>query len=418
MSGSPFATYLELLKHNFVKRSKLEFLNEDGAVAFSLDNSTKNNRDKTFLQDGSLTVNLQNGSRRTASVTLANINNEYDYNVNKLWFGTQVRLLMGLMLPDGTDYMIPQGVFEIKDPVEEFNPSQKTMTLNLVDKWANLDGTLSGQLEGTYECPVNSNIFDAINAILLLDKGNGHPIDGTPAIYTNYYNDKTQLLPDGTVASLIRSPYTARFDSEGQTYADIILELNDMIAGVIGYDMNGALRIDPSQDDILDINKPVMWTFSPEESQMLGASYTVLNSEVKNDIIKVGQALNDGYELVGGRAQNFDPSSDTNINLIGLRTERESKAGYYTDRVCMDLAEFELKRKTILNKSVSIKSTQMFHLVENNLVVIRRTDKKGAPYERHLVNGFTIPIGYGEMTIQATSVNDFPIATVTELHYE
>ena len=58
----------------------------------------------------------------------------------------------------------------------------------------------------------------------------------------------------------------------------------------------------------------------------------------------------------------------------------------------------------------------MFHLVENNLVVIRRIDKEGKPFERHLINGFSIPLGQtGEMTINATSVSDFPIATVTYL---
>ena len=119
---------------------------------------------------------------------------------------------------------------------------------------------------------------------------------------------------------------------------------------------------------------------------------------------------------MGARAQNFDPRSDTNINIIGLKTDRQSKAGYYTNQVCMDLAEFELKRNTVLKKSITISSQQMFHLTENSLVLIRRPDKKGNPFERHLINGFTIPIGQtGEMTISATSISDFPIATVTSL---
>jgi hypothetical protein len=50
------------------------------------------------------------------------------------------------------------------------------------------------------------------------------------------------------------------------------------------------------------------------------------------------------------------------------------------------------------------------------LVVIRRLDKAGSPFERHLINGFSIPLGQtGEMTINATSVSDFPIATVSYL---
>ena len=70
----------------------------------------------------------------------------------------------------------------------------------------------------------------------------------------------------------------------------------------------------------------------------------------------------------------------------------------------------------MLKKSVSISCQQMFHLVENNLVTIVRPDKPGRPVERHLVTGFSRPIAQlGNMTVTATSVNDFPEATVTPL---
>ena len=411
-----FEQYLAALKTDFTKIARLEFLNPNGTVAFVLDNNYKNNRSGAFIQDGSLSVNLQNGSRRAASVTLANTNGEYDFNVNNLWFGTSVRLQMGLLLPDGTEYLIPQGVFYIKDPEEVYFPNQRTIHLELVDKWAMLDGTLGGNLDGIYEVPLNSNIFEAIDGLLKDAQGNGYVFDNTPAIYTSYYNEMTQTLPDGSTASLVESPYTARFDSFGETYADVILELNSMVAGWIGYDATGALRLDPSQDDILDITKPILWTFSPSEKQFLGATYSIKNSDVKNEIIRVGQALDGGYAQVGAKAQNFDPSSDTNINIIGRKVDRKEQSNYYTNDICASLAEFELKRNTILKKSVTIRSTQMFHLVENNLVVIRRIDKEGKPFERHLINGFSIPLGQtGEMTINATSVSDFPIATVTYL---
>mgnify|MGYP003292585801 CR=1 FL=1 len=75
---------------------------------------------------------------------------------------------------------------------------------------------------------------------------------------------------------------------------------------------------------------------------------------------------------------------------------------------------FKLKRESVLKKSVSIKCSQMFHLQENNLVTIQRTDKPGSPVERHLITGFTRPIAQtGPMVVNATSVNDYPIATIT-----
>lgn len=408
-----WAQYLKAIGKPFVKLARLDFLNPNGSVLYTLDNNPRNDKSKAFIQSGELTVNLQNGMRRNATVTLANLNGDFDYNVNKLWFGQQVRLWEGLVLPNGEDFYISQGVFYVKDPDEVFEPNVKQTTLHLVDKWAYLDGTLFGNLDGTYEIPVNSNIFNAIASVLAFDRGNGQAVDSSTPIFTDYYNGKNTTLPDGTTVPLTNTPYTYRCDGENGNYADIILEMNTMLAGWIGYDANGQLRLDPSQDDILDTTKPIQWRFSTTNSTFLGATYTVKNSEVYNDIIIVGESLSD-YGQTSGRATNYDPRSDTNANIIGLKTKRYQQSGYYTQDICESLAVFKLKRESVLKKSVSIKCSQMFHIQENNLVTIERTDKYGSPIERHLVTGYSRPIAQsGEMTINATSCNDYPVATIT-----
>lgn len=405
--------YFKMLRKPFTKLCRLRFLQPDGSTAFALDNNPLNRRSGAFLQEGSISVNLQNGQRRTASVTLSNLDAAFDYSVNKIWFGQQIALDEGLILSDGTEYYLPQGVFYISEPQETFQPNLRTITYPLVDKWSYLDGTLFGRLEGTYEVPVNTNIFTPIQAILNLDRGNGTKVDAVTPIFTTYYNDKTQTLPDGSTASLVKSPYTLRVDSDDGTYADVILGLSEMVNGLVGYDQTGALRIDPSQDDVLDTQKPVLWRFSTQEAQLLGATYTVKNTEVYNDYIVLGEQTSE-YAQAAGRAQNLDPSSDTNVYLIGRKTFRETATGYYTETQCKDLAEWKLKRTAVLQKAVSISCTQMFHIVENNLVEITRTDKPGSPTERHLIQGFTRPLtSTGEMTISAVSVADFPIATIT-----
>ena len=84
--------------------------------------------------------------------------------------------------------------------------------------------------------------------------------------------------------------------------------------------------MEPSQDDIVDTDKPILWQFSMDEAQLLGATYTVKNTEVFNDYIVLGEQT-DNYPQASGRAQNLDPSSDTNINLIGRKTYRETASG-------------------------------------------------------------------------------------------
>ena len=412
MIGENYVTYLDAVKRPFIKLCRLRFLNPDGSTAFALDNNVMKKWNKTFIANGSIDVNLQNGQRRTASIELDNVNEEYSFQYGKMWFGTEVALDEGLILPDGTEFYIQQGVFLIDSPQESVQPVGDTASYTLVDKWSNLDGTHFGNLENTYEVSVNTNIFAPISDILAEDRGNGLPIDNVTPIYTDYYNGMTQTLTDGTTVSLVLTPYTLTVDG-GSTKADVILGLVAMVNGMIGYDPSGALRVDPSQDDIADKTKPVTWRFSQKNSELLGMSYTINDKDVYNDYIVVGAELENNAQPKA-RAENFDPASDTNINIIGRKTYREEASGYGTDKMCKDLAVWKVKRATVLQKSVSISCTQLMHIQENTIVEIERTDKEGSPVERHLVQGFSRPLtGTGNMTINAISVLDFPKLKVT-----
>lgn len=408
-----YQQYLTQLREEFTKIARLEFLNYDGTVAYVLDNNATNRRSGAFLQSGTISCNKNNGKRRQATVTLVNLNDEYEYAVNHIWFGQQIRLSEGIILDDGTEYYIPQGVFVIENPQETLKPGQKTVTYNLVDKWANLDGTLFGNLEDVYEVLADTNIFDAIASILKLDRytmgNNGaHPVDPIAPLFTDYYNNRTQTLTDGTIVPLIEAPHDFRSESTG-TMADVVLGLNDMIAGDIGYNAVGRLVINPSQDDIFDTDKPILWQFTEEDKTFLGADYSPKPTDVYNDVIVVG-ATSDTNETATGRAQNRDPSSSTCIDRIGLKTIRIEMPNYYSDQMCQDYAEWQLKRYSVLSKEVTISCTQLFHIVENELITVQRTDKPGTPVERHLVTGFSRPIGQtGAMTINCVSVNDIPM---------
>lgn len=411
MNTNSFQTYLSAVKEPFIKLCRLRFLNPDGTTAFALDNNPIREINKTFIANGNISVNLQNGQRRTCSVTLDNVNGDFDFALGHVWFGDEVAVDEGMILPNGEDFYIQQGVFVFDSPQESVMPTGRTMDYTLVDKWANLDGTRMGNLEGTYEVAVGTNIFEPISSLLSEDIGNGQPLDNTTPIYTEYYNNKTQKV-NGQNVSMVLSPYTLTVEG-GSTKADVVLGLVGMVNGWVGYDASGALRVDPSQDDIADETKPIEWTFSQEDSTLLGLSYTTNVNEVYNDYIVVGDQLENGSQPKA-RAQNYDPKSDTNIDLIGRKTIREEQSGFSTVTMCKDYAVWKLKRSTILQKSVSISCTQILHLTENTLVEVQRTDKTGRPVERHLVQGFSRPlVGNSPMTVNAVSVLDFPDLTIT-----
>lgn len=412
MAGENYLTYLDAVQRPFIKLCRLRFLNPDGSTAFALDNNPKKKWNQTFIAEGTLTVNLQNGQRRTCNIVLDNVDSDYDFAYGKLWFGDEIAVDEGMILPSGEEFYIQQGVFLLDTPEDSDIPVGRTMSYNLVDKWSNLDGSRMGNLEGTYEVADGTNIFEPITELLEEDRGNGLPLDRTTPVYTDYYNGLTQKIPGGATASLVDSPYTLTVNG-GSTKADVILGLVTMVNGLVGYDASGTLRVEPSQDDISDKTKPVVWTFSKGKYTLTGLTYASNISEVFNDYIVIGEQLDNNYQP-SARAQNYDPTSDTNINLIGKKTYWEQAAGYGTDTMCKDYAVWKLKRSTVLQKTVTISCTQLLHIQENCIVEIERTDKEGSPVERHLIQGFSRPlVGNSPMTINAISVLDFPNLTVT-----
>lgn len=412
-ANQKYLDYLNMLRRPFRKLCRLRFLQPDGSTAFMLDNNVFNARAGAFIAEGQISHNWQNGRRTSATVTLSNLDGAFDYDFNSVWFGQEIALDEGLVLSDGvTEFYIQQGVFLIDTPSETIQPGNRVAVYNLVDKTAMLDGGLGGNLDGSYQVDVGTNIFQPIASLLAEDRGNGQPIDRVKPVFTEFYNSRTQELPDGTTQSMAMSPYTLTVDA-GQTKWDVISGLAAMVNGWVGYDETGALRLDPSQDDILDSDKAVLWNFSMNEAELLGMTYSVKNADIYNDYIVVGDALDDNSQPKG-RAEIFDPRSPCDISAIGRKTLRVQQAGFGTDTQCRDYAEWMVKRSSVLQKAVDISCSQMFHIRGNELVTLHRTDKSGNPVERHLIQGFTRPLaGTGEMTISCVSVNDLPVATVS-----
>lgn len=426
-----YSQYLKTLTEPHLNAVRLEFLNPDGGAAFALDGNQKSGYSsrydsRAFIQGGSLSVSNQNGIRRKASITFANTDGAFDFAFNKLWTGNRVRLSMGVILPDGSEYLRPQGVFYLDAPSKTVSPSERQISYSLVDKWGYLDGSLFGKLEGSYSIPKTQNgaavnVFEAMRDTLRLSRidfsGTDDPslmIDDTAPVFTSFYNGRTYPTPGGGYANATDLPYDIVTSPGNGTIASILLELNTIVGGMIGYDPAGALRVEPSQDDMNDFEKPVLWTFTPENSFLSGLTESAKIAEVYNDILVVGTGLT-GYEVYG-RATNTNAASETNIYRIGRRTYREEQAAYWNADQCQALAEHLLKQKTALCKSISISCPPIYHLQENALVSVKRSDREGAPVEKHLINSFSLPIAEtGAMSINAVSVNELKSEEGSEL---
>lgn len=390
-----FYDYLEAVKKPvLVPCLKLEWLNPDDSIAYEITTDLYNT-------NGTLNVTNQSGCRRTFNLQIHNVDGKYDIDVNKVWLGQKVKLYLGLYI-EGTPYLIQQGVFYLTNPTDIMNTAENCIQLNCTDKWSYLDGSLFGNLDGIYKVPVNSDIFDAIKALLLTDRGNGVPIDSTKPNISTFFNTKMTELSNGELVSVLKTPFTATID-KGQTYADVLLQFNTMLAGVVYYDTVGRLNVEPNETDLLDKDKEILYKFDQNNSDILGKSREFKFTEVFNDILCVGATTN-GY-LAKGRATNNNIKSDLCVQRIGKKTKVYEDTNYYSDGLCQDWANYLLRNNTILQTSLSLQTIPLYHLDVNKLITITNT-KYHLKEEKFLINSLSIPLGLGQMTISATSINE------------
>ena len=408
-----YQQYLDKLQRPHIAATKIEWLNDDGSVAFDITEDA--------IQSGTLNVQYQSGIRATADILLDNWAQTYDINADKIWFGQQIKIYKGLYLDDGSPYYIPKGVFYVSNPDQVYSPSQRTTHLSLVDKWGYLDGTLFGHLDGIYQLNIGDDLLVALREILRKDRGNGIPYDSMAPMLSSYYigrkdtvqrtkavtnidsqgNQYTTTIVETEQVPVIECPYTARIEASG-TVADVILEIAKMLVANVGYNVDGRLCIEPNNTDANNYDRPVLWNYRTTENALLNISYQFPLSDVYNAITVTGATLN-GVQ-VKGYAENTDARSGTSVRRIGAKHYSESQTSYYSDSQCQEMAQYLLEQKSTLLATTTIDSIPIYHMRENTLVTLERPEVSTA-IDTYLVTGYSMPIGQtGSMSISAVQV--------------
>lgn len=188
-----YLKYLQKLKSNYKRAVKISWLNADETVQFEF-------TDALYNMSGSINVNLQNGARRTCTITIDNNNGKFPIDYNHIWFGQKFQVWIGIYLDDNDIFYLPQGVFCLKNPKETYNPTTNTITLQGVDKWGMLDGSLYGNLPATFKSLPNQDIRELVKMLLKKSKYDDQfeitnnimeMIDPKSVIFDNYFDTMT-----------------------------------------------------------------------------------------------------------------------------------------------------------------------------------------------------------------------------------
>ncbi len=152
--------------------------------------------------------------------------------------------------------------------------ANSSLTIQLYDKFALLDGTIDGKGELDYEIPAGTSVYEALRQLLKLPKNKkNEPYDVKDIIFPLQY--KNALLA-----------YTIKKTSEN-SIGDLIKEIAQSIACDVGYNAYGNLEIEDSIGELDYHNQSIIWNYDEYKGEYANPSMDIKYSQIKNKVIVV-----------------------------------------------------------------------------------------------------------------------------------
>ena len=349
---------------------------------------------------GSISINYQQGVRRTCTITLFDNDGKFIPRVDgDIWINKKFKLYIGIKDIFTDDiYWFSQGVYCLIDPVVD--RENKTITLNGVDKYGFL-GSETGfnQITVTHVIDRNVLIKDAIEDTLMTDMGNGSVIDAIPPIIDD--NLWIQRMP----YELSKAP--------ASYLSDIFIELGNIMGADTYYDADGHMRYDLGTEDMSYSSVDSIWNFSDITPEYISPSLQFTTTSVVNSVTIVGNNSNSD-EFWTYTAENHNPLSPVSIENIGLKSYYEESTSVYDDSTAKDYAEYVLNQKSILQQAMSFSCPLIPHLDVNKIITITDTYYK-FNQERFIIQSITMPLDASSpMQITASNVSALPYYELRE----
>lgn len=363
---------------------KVEILHDDERVLDEITQSVSKNT------KGNLTINVNNGIRRSVNFALVNVNKRFLPSVNglikprrkfKLWLGFK---------KDGKEILLPQGVFVMENPQVSDKNGEQMVHIVASDKFSLLDGTNGGELEGTYFISKDYTIYQIIRDLLQLKDENNYVIvnDVKAPELDIAYNTETP-------------PYDKYIDS---TVGDILLEFAKMLSANVYYNINGELVF---EKDRPDNQKGSLWDFERGQFNYIEGTQNFNNKDVFNSVLIRYKDL-DGIEKQY-RIINDNDLSDTSIYNMPLRTKKMEYPEIYNEILAQDRGKYDLKQLAITYNSIDFTFIPMYHLEEDGVVTLIN-DKLNLLKDRYLIRTLNIPFGIGTASGSITKTSELEVS--------
>jgi hypothetical protein len=326
----------------------------------------------TNIIGGNINISDNKGLRRSVDIEFENTDGTYIPSVDGyIWMNKKFRVWTGLKI-NGEDYYISRGVYLCSEPEISSNKGQNTTDIELLDKFALLNGELGGVIENTYIIEVGSNIATVVQDLLTF-AGEVKPAVIEPTTET--------------------TPYTL-IKEAGETFADLLIELANMLSWTCYFDANGYFRFEPEVDIETEGS---IWDYTTDEVFYLSSNHKYDFTNVFNNIVVIGDNIN-GATV---RATATDNSETTGINVVGVKTKVINDSLIYNNSLAQERADAELQKSISIVESLDMNVVPV-DIIEGGSIITITDTSSDLDGDRFLVKSVSFPlVVQSEMNISA-----------------
>ena len=263
--------------------------------------------DLSSAEVGSISINKEQGCRRSCSFTIIDRDEKYLPQVDSwFWYNRKFKLFIGVVVSNDI-YWFPQGVFITKSATAH----GKALAIEGIDKYGFLNGELNARMcLVEYQASVTNSkkgtkIADLIRDTLMLDLGNNIPLDPVEPLIDPIFYD-AELYDDIVV-------------DEGGYLGEIFDKLAEMYGANIYYDVNGRLRM----ERVFNYNLPSWYRHLSPQSNLgeVDIAETDIDVQYNYDGVNIVTVTTDNTngEIYSYTAKNENPQSPVCITSVGYK---------------------------------------------------------------------------------------------------
>lgn len=341
------------------------------------------------VDDGSVTVDVSRGNRRTFQIRLLNADGRYTPTATMTYFAfnSLVRVYRGFRYIDSrggeTDEFCLLGTFMVDRPEVFVERNMSVMTVDGSDRWKVI-------ASGGFPGPTSPRTFAVGTHV--------NEIIREVAILSGLTDDELNLdqLNDRTNAT---KTLTTKLQWEiGDSRADFLKNLCDQFALDIFFDVSGLLTTRPTVDPTTVSPR---WTFSPSEvGVMLGVTKVQSDLNLFNDIIVSGETSQGTFTGARAEKADTDPASPTSIyGTMGRRVFHYKAPLVYGNEQAALVAQKLYAEKCLVDEEIKLPTICLPHLDGNDVIAITEGTWSRVD-DRYLAQRFDVPLREARQVIE------------------